>query len=164
MAMYVPSTQMFQTLVSESHPGGQCFSARHRNARHNSLSIWTEEGLFVAQNDPLSFWMQPRFGLIADLARDLLAAPASQAFVEQIFFVCRMLIHGRHNRMWHSLKMRVCLKLSSWVLGLLADKWLVSSLWWHCCLCGLKFELTMIGQWQCCIWSLIRLSANCNKT
>jgi len=40
-----------------------------------------EDGFSVLQNDPLSFWLQRSFHVIADLARDLLAAPALQAFV-----------------------------------------------------------------------------------
>ena len=72
-----------------------------------------EEGLYGVQEDP---WTQQRFGLIAELAHDLLAAPASQAFVERIFSVCGMLTQGRRNRMSRSLEMRVCLKLNSRVL------------------------------------------------
>ena len=53
-----------------------------------------EEGLSGVQEDP---WTQQRFGLIAELAHDLLAAPASQAFVERIFSVCGMLAQGRRN-------------------------------------------------------------------
>jgi len=58
-----------------------------------------------------------RLSVRADLALDLLAAPASQAFVERIFSVCGMLTQGRRNRMTRSLEMRVCLKLNSRVLG-----------------------------------------------
>ena len=53
-----------------------------------------EEGLSGVQEDP---WTQQRFGLIGELAHDLLAAPASQAFVERIFSVCGMLTQGRRN-------------------------------------------------------------------
>ena len=53
-----------------------------------------EEGLSGVQEDR---WTQQRFGLIAELAHDLLAAPASQAFVERIFSVCGMLTQGRRN-------------------------------------------------------------------
>jgi len=51
-----------------------------------------EEGSSVVQNrDPLSFWSQlaSSFRFIADVAHDLLAALASQAFVERIFFTLR---------------------------------------------------------------------------
>ena len=50
------------------------------------------------------------------MALDILAAPASQAFVERIFSVCGLLTSGRRNRMHKSLKMRVCMKLNKKVL------------------------------------------------
>ena len=50
------------------------------------------------------------------LAVDLLAAPASQAFVERLFSVCAMLSSGRRNRMEKSLEMRVWLKVNFIVL------------------------------------------------
>ena len=43
---------------------------------------------------------------------DLLAAPASQAFVERIFSVCGLMTTGRRNRMCKSLEMRAFLKLN----------------------------------------------------
>ena len=51
--------------------------------------------------DALMFWQERRkvYPLLAPLAEDLVSAPASQAFVEQIFFVCGMLTTGRRNRM-----------------------------------------------------------------
>jgi len=50
------------------------------------------------------------------LAVDLLAAPASQAFVERLFSVCGMLRSARRNRMEKSLEMRVWLKVNFSVL------------------------------------------------
>ena len=48
------------------------------------------------------------------MAVDLLAAPASQAFLERLFSVSGMLSHGRRNRMEKSLEMRVmfCMRLN----------------------------------------------------
>jgi len=43
---------------------------------------------------------------------DLLAAPASQAFVERILSVCGLTTTGRCNRMCKSLKMHAFLKLN----------------------------------------------------
>ena len=43
---------------------------------------------------------------------DLLAAPASQAFVERIFSVCGLMTTGRRNRLCKSLEMRPYLKLN----------------------------------------------------
>jgi len=45
--------------------------------------------------------------------QDLLAAPASQAYVETIFSMCGLLTSGRRNRMSKSLEMRACLKLNN---------------------------------------------------
>ena len=54
---------------------------------------------------PLEFWYNicPKaYSQLSVLAVDLLAAPASQAFVERLFSVCRMLSLGRRNRMGKS--------------------------------------------------------------
>ena len=67
----------------------------------------------------LSFWLdrQAMFPTITPIAQDLMAAPASQAYVERIIFsVCGLLSHGNKNRMSKSLEMRVCLKLNRNVL------------------------------------------------
>ena len=51
--------------------------------------------------DPLAFWKERRtsYSKIVPIAEDLISAPASQAFVERIFSVCRILPDGRRNRM-----------------------------------------------------------------
>lgn len=66
----------------------------------------------------LLFWKerQALFPTLKPIAEDLLAAPASQAFVERIFSVCGLLSTGNRNRMSKSLETRVCLKLSNNVL------------------------------------------------
>jgi len=64
---------------------------------------------------PLEFWLNtcPKaYSQLSVLAIDLLAAPASQAFVERLFSVCGMLSHGRRNRMEKSIEMRVRLKMN----------------------------------------------------
>ena len=65
--------------------------------------------------DALAFWRQRRlvYPILAPLAEDLLAAPASQAYVERIFSVCGLFTAGRRNRMGKSLEMRSFLKLNS---------------------------------------------------
>jgi hypothetical protein len=69
-------------------------------------------------SNALEFWHGRRnaFSRLALLAEDLLAAPASQAFVERIFSLCGMLSAGRRNRMHRSLEMRVFLKLNASVV------------------------------------------------
>jgi len=66
----------------------------------------------------LSFWhdRQAVFPTLTPIAQDLMAAPASQAYVERIFSVCGLLSHGNRNCMSKSLEMRVCLKLNRNVL------------------------------------------------
>ena len=57
---------------------------------------------------PLEFWLNscPKaYSQLPVLAVDLLAAPASQAFVERLFSVCGMLSVGRRNRMEKSPEM-----------------------------------------------------------
>jgi len=68
---------------------------------------------------PLEYWLNtcPKpYSQLSVLAIDLLAAPASQAFVERLFSVCEMLSHWRRNRMQKSLEMRVQLKMNFNVL------------------------------------------------
>ena len=73
----------------------------------------------ASSSDPLTFWRQRRcsFNLIVDFAADVLAAPASQAFIERVFSVCGILTQGRRSRMAKSLQMRVRLKLNRKVLS-----------------------------------------------
>ena len=65
----------------------------------------------------LNFWSQRQasHSMIQPLAEDLLAAPASQAFVERVFLLCRLLTTGRRNCMSHSLEMCAFLKLNAHV-------------------------------------------------
>jgi len=62
----------------------------------------------------LDFWSGHKlvYSQLTELAEDLVAAPASEAFVERIFSVARMLLFGRRNRMTKSLEMRGFLKLN----------------------------------------------------
>ena len=60
------------------------------------------------------------------IAQDILAAPASQAYVKSGFSVCGLLTAGRRNRMTKSLQMQACLKLNKKVLantGINASVW-----------------------------------------
>ena len=51
------------------------------------------------------------------IAQDILAAPASQAYIEMGFSVCGLLTAGRRNRMTKSLQMQAFLKLNKKVLA-----------------------------------------------
>ena len=73
----------------------------------------------MAGDKLLEFWLNtcPKaYSQLSVLAVYLLAAPASQAFVERLFSVCGMLSHGKRNRMEKSLKTRVRLKMNFNVL------------------------------------------------
>ena len=62
----------------------------------------------------LEFWSSRKttYSSIVSLAEDLLAAPASQAYVERVFSLCGLLTAGRRNRMSKSLEIRAFLKLN----------------------------------------------------
>jgi len=62
----------------------------------------------------IEFWSERMaiYKLIVPLALDLLLAPASQAFVERIFFLCDLMAAGRRNQIETSLQMRAFLKLN----------------------------------------------------
>ena len=64
--------------------------------------------------DALSFWSSRRssYSLLAPLAEDLIASPASQAFVERIFSVSGWMTAARRNRLTKNLEMRVFMKLN----------------------------------------------------
>lgn len=66
------------------------------------------------------FWQQScpnSYRVLAKFALEMLAPPASQAFVERLFSVCRIMTAGRRNRMRSSLEMRVWLKMNHDVLN-----------------------------------------------
>ena len=70
--------------------------------------------------DALDFWSsrlwssrRATYSTLLPLTEDLLAAPASQAYVECVFSLCGLLTAGRRNRISHSLQMRAFLKLNS---------------------------------------------------
>ena len=70
---------------------------------------------YVAEfDDVLDFWAarMSSYKLLTPLAEDLLAASASEAFVERIFSVCGLMTTGRRNRMCKSLEMLAFLKLN----------------------------------------------------
>jgi hypothetical protein len=64
-----------------------------------------------AVKDALSFWMcrENCYKLLAPFALNLLAAPASQAYVERVFSVCGWLTSRRRNRLSKNLELRAFL-------------------------------------------------------
>jgi len=65
------------------------------------------------------FWMdrQAMYHSVVPLTLDLLLVPASEAYVEHIFFLCGMLTAGRRNQLKKNLEMRVFLKLNNNILS-----------------------------------------------
>ena len=63
-----------------------------------------------ATSNTLDFWIQREhvYDKLSLVAEDILAAPASQAYVERVFSVCGLLTAGRRNRMSKSLQMQAC--------------------------------------------------------
>jgi len=66
----------------------------------------------LPEEDVITFWSRWQAALLAPLAQHLVAAPASQAYVEGVFSVCGWLTAGRRNRLSKNLEMRVFLKLN----------------------------------------------------
>jgi len=64
----------------------------------------------------IDFWHQKEqsntYSILTLIAQDLVSAPSSQAFVEELFSVCEMLTVGRRNRIDKSLNMRAWLKVN----------------------------------------------------
>ena len=84
-----------------------------------STTLETELQLFIAnrqleQENGLRFWVehQTQYPLLAPLALDLLAAPASEAYVERVFSVCGDLTSGKRNRLTKGLGNRAFLKMN----------------------------------------------------
>ena len=65
-------------------------------------------------SDTIDFWNNRVniYDKLSLIAQDILAAPASKAYVERGFSVCGVITAGRRSRMTKSLQMRGCLKLN----------------------------------------------------
>jgi len=65
-------------------------------------------------SDTMDFWNNRVniYDKLSLIAQDILAASASQAYVERGFSVCGLLTAARRNRMTKSLQMQACLKLN----------------------------------------------------
>jgi len=69
-------------------------------------------------DEGLAFWnSSSAFSSPATFAQDLLAAPASQAYVERVFSVCGHLTAGKRNRLWKKLANRAFLKVNNKFYG-----------------------------------------------
>jgi len=93
MSCETPQTQLNKFLIEMHEPG------QHPHALH--------------------YWHECRatYECLADTVLDLLAAPASQAYIECVFSVCGLLTQGHHKRMTKSLEMKARLKLNAKVFA-----------------------------------------------
>lgn len=71
-------------------------------------------GEFSGVTDRIHWWTtrMSTYPLLSTFAQDVLAAPASEAYVERIFSVSGDLSHGKKNRMDANLENRVFLKMN----------------------------------------------------
>jgi len=85
---------------------------------HAELEQYSTEIGHCAQlcDSGLAFWQdkhrQNSFAILAPLALDLVAAPASQAYVERVFSVCGDMSAGKRNRLSRNLERRVFLRMN----------------------------------------------------
>ena len=66
----------------------------------NGFDFWTAPGIEV------------KYPILAEMAQDLISAPASQAYVERVFSVCGDLTHGKRNRLTKNLELRAFVKMN----------------------------------------------------
>jgi len=88
--------------------------SQNPDAAVSQLTRYMTEAAEAGTVSGLNFWSsrQASYSSIQPLAEDLLATPASQAFVERVFLLCGLLTACRRNRANKSLEMRVFLKLN----------------------------------------------------
>jgi len=79
-------------------------SSGSNNSSQSQLSKYPcelEDNSTFDSSDTLNFWIKWEniYNKLALVTQDILAAPASQAYVEREFLVCGWLTAGRRNRM-----------------------------------------------------------------
>ena len=112
-----PALKKFRFLTSKLTPAASTAAPATRDSVAVELAKYIQEldGLQGNTASPLDFWADRRalYPRLTPVAEDLVAAPASQAYIERIFSVAGMLSSGRRNRMHQSLEMRVFLKVNN---------------------------------------------------
>jgi len=101
-----------ETGSSPSSDGSQVSKCMHvgggRSSARNFWCFWYDE---LLEQFSEHLWQTVL------IAQDILAVPASQAYVERGFSVYSLLTAGRRNRMTESLQMWACLKLNKKILA-----------------------------------------------
>ena len=111
LTLPVPPLKRFRFLSQHmDHPGSR------PGQPSNSAAAELQEYIQNCPNDiedGMSWWSThiTKYPKISALALDVLAAPASEAYVEPIFSVCGDLTTGKRNRGLNSLEKKVFLKL-----------------------------------------------------
>jgi len=84
------------------------------NSIEDELASYAVDGKKYRGTDALDFWLksEAKYSLLAPLAEDLIAAPASEAYVERVFSVCGELTTGKRNRLTKNLEARAFLKIN----------------------------------------------------
>ena len=90
------------------YPVKQCFSFATRNTTCASIEGQVDQHVSELRTMPHS----EEEALLAPLAEDLLAAPASQAYVERVFSVCGWLTAGGRNRLTKNLEKWVFVRMN----------------------------------------------------
>jgi hAT family C-terminal dimerisation region len=113
-----PPPKKFHRLFMDSQQRARAAENSDRPAGSYALTVDMELECYNAEinnqntESGISFWQdshrQQSYSLLAPLALDLLAAPASQAYVERVFSVCAR----KRNRMCRNLEQRAFLKMN----------------------------------------------------
>lgn len=113
---FAPALQRFRFLASrmQAQEVSAAAVAQTSDAAAMQLMRYVADAAEAGNVTALEFWSSRKttYSSIVSLAEDLLAAPASQAFVERVFSLCGLLTAGRRNRMSKSLEIRAFLKLN----------------------------------------------------
>lgn len=98
---------------SENSSTGICIDTEIR-IYMTTISQMTELNDTV-ENSSIAYWLtrESSYPLLAPLARDLVAAPASQAYVERAFSVCGDLCARKRNRANTTLERRIFLRMNA---------------------------------------------------
>ena len=97
-----PAFSRFRFLASKmrNQERSTASSSQSPDAAVSQLTHYMTEAAEAGTVSGLDFWSsrQASYSSIQPLAEDLLAAPASQAFVQRVFSLCGLLTAGRRNR------------------------------------------------------------------
>jgi hypothetical protein len=120
-ALIPPAIKRFKFLAEKMMTTNPTGVTNSSNSVTTTTSILNQLEQYLAEvqtepadKDAITFWRarHATYSLLAPLAEDVIASPASQAYVERIFSLCGWLTAGRRNRLTTNLEMRVFLKLN----------------------------------------------------